>query len=167
MSLGVVILVLGLLYLLIVSPRFRRVSAIILAILVAAVLVVVLGYRRNEASLQHKREMAKTYIKPNQIELVDPRVSFSTYDGRPERLTARIRNNSSYTLESVEVRLIFKDCSPQNRCETVGDEKNQINVDVPFGQSRDFIEYLSGRAVSPKGQITWTYEILSVSAHID
>jgi 4-amino-4-deoxy-L-arabinose transferase-like glycosyltransferase len=94
MSLGVVILVLGLLYLLIVSPRFRRFTGIILAFLAVAVLLVVWWYRRNEANRRHKQEIAKTYIKPNQIELVDPRVSFSTYDGRPERLTARIRNNS-------------------------------------------------------------------------
>lgn len=167
MSLGVAILILGLLYWLIVSPRFRRVAAIILGIVVGAVLLFVLWYRHNEAEQQRKREAAKTYIKTNQIELVDPRVSFSSYNGRPERLSGRIRNNSTYALENVEVRLIFQDCSPQNKCETVGDEKTQINVNVPSGQSRDFEEYLSGPAVSPKGKITWSYETLSVSAHVN
>jgi hypothetical protein len=82
-------------------------------------------------------------------------------------MTGRIRNNSGYPLESLEIRLVFKDCSPQEQCETVDEEKTEINKSVPQGQSRDFDEYLSGSALSPKGRITWSYEILSVSAHVD
>jgi len=166
MSLGLVVLILGLLYLLIVSPRFRRLAAILLAVLIVAILLFVGWYQHNQAEQKSNRE-AKKFIKSSQIELVDPRVSFSNYDGRPDRMTGRIRNNSGYPLESLEIRLVFKDCSPQEQCETVDEEKTEINKSVPQGQSRDFDEYLSGSALSPKGRITWSYEILSVSAHVD
>jgi Tfp pilus assembly protein PilE len=167
MSLGLVVLILGLLYLLIVSPRFRRLAAILLAVLIVAILLFVGWYQHNQAEQKSNREAAKKFIKSSQIELVDPRVSFSNYDGRPDRMTGRIRNNSGYPLESLEIRLVFKDCSPQEQCETVDEEKTEINKSVPQGQSRDFDEYLSGSALSPKGRITWSYEILSVSAHFD
>lgn len=167
MSLGVVILILGLLYFLIASPRFRQVAAVVLGILVVAVLIFVGWYQENQAQQRRKREAAKTYIKTDQIEVVDPRVSFASYNGSPERITGRVRNNSGYVLESIDLRLIFQDCSALNQCETVDDEKSQIHVVVPPGQSRDFDEYLYGSALSAKGKINWTYQILSVSARSD
>lgn len=167
MSLGLAILVLGLLYLLIVSPRFRRVAAILLGILVVTALLFVVWYYHEEAESQRKREAAKTYIKINEIELVDPRVSFSSYDGSPQRLTGRIRNNSAHALESIEVHLLFQDCSKENKCETVEDKNEEIRASVPPGQSRDFDEFISGSHLSAKGRITWSYQVLSVSAHVD
>jgi hypothetical protein len=167
MSLGLVVLILGLLYLLIVSPRFRRAAVIGLGILLVIVLVLVGWYESNQGELQRQREKAKTYIRPDQVELVDPRVSFSTYDGSPNEITGRIRNNSPYPLDSVEVRLVFQDCSPQNSCETIGDEKEEIRASVPAGQSRDFRDFLTGPRLSPKGHIIWTYQTLAVSAHVD
>ncbi len=167
MPLGVAVLIIGLICLLIVSQRFRRVAAVALGILVVVVLVLVGWYEQNQAERKQKREAAKTYIKTSDIDLVDPRVSFSSYNGRPDRMTGRIRNNSRYALDSVEVRLVFQDCSAKNECETVDEERVEIHANVPSGQSRDFDEYLTGSAISPKGRIAWSYGTLSVSAHVD
>jgi hypothetical protein len=167
MSLGLVILILGLLYLLIVSPRFRRIAVVALGILAVGLILLVGWYEHNQAEQKRKDEAAKNFIKIGQIELVDPRVSFSNYNGSPERITGRIRNNSTYSLGSLELRLVFQDCLAQGGCETVDDEKTDIYASVPPGQSRDFDDYLGGAALSPKGRITWTYQILSVSAHVD
>jgi hypothetical protein len=82
-------------------------------------------------------------------------------------MSGRIKNNSAYPLESVEVRLVFQDCSPGKGCETVGDQNEEIRADVPPGQSRDFEEYIFGPAISPKGHVTWNYQVLSVSAHVE
>ena len=89
MSLGLVILILGLLYLLIVSPRFRRVAAIALGILVVGAILLVGWYEQNQSEQKSREETAKHLIKIGQIELVDPRVSFSNYNGSPERITGR------------------------------------------------------------------------------
>ena len=163
MPLGVAVLIIGLICLLIVSQRFRRVAAVALGILLVGVLLLVGWYEEN----QHKRDAAKTYIKTNEIDLVDPRVSFSSYNGRPDRMSGRIRNNSGYALDSVEVRLVFQDCSPKNECETVDEQKVEIHANIPSGQSRDFDEYLFGSAISPRGRIAWSYQTISVSAHVD
>jgi hypothetical protein len=167
MSFGLAILILGFIYLLIASPRFRRIAAVGLGVTVAIVLILVGLYEQHTAAENRRREVAKSYIKTAQIELVDPRVSFSTYDGRPDRMTGRVRNNSGYDLDSVEVRLVFQDCATQNQCETVDDEKLEIRASVPARQSRDFDQYVIGSKLSPKGQINWRYEVISVSAHVD
>lgn len=86
--------------------------------------------------------------------MVDPRVSFSSYDGRPERITGRIRNSSHYRVASTEVRLIFQDCSAEGGCETVGDQKVDIYAAIPPGQSRNFEQYIFGPRVSAKGRVT-------------
>lgn len=167
MSLGVAILIIGLIVLLIVSPAFRIVAAVALGVLIVALLFLAVWYTENQSAEKRKRDAAKTLIKNNQIELVDPRVSFSAYDGRPEKMTGRIRNNSTYTLQGLEVKLVFQDCLPKAQCDTVGEVHEVIDADVPPGQSRDFEEYLSGASMSPKGQIAWTFQMLSVSAKVD
>jgi len=167
MSFGLAILILGFIYLLIASSRFRRIAAVGLGVTTAVALILVGLYEQHAAAENRKREAAKSYIKTGQIELVDPRVSFSTYDGRADRMTGRIRNNSGYELDGVAVRLVFQDCSPQDECETVDDEKLEIRASVPAHQSRDFEEYFTGSKLSPKGQINWRYEVVSVSTHSD
>jgi hypothetical protein len=46
----------------------------------------------------------------------------------------------------------------------VDDEKLEVHAHVPPGQSRDFDAYVTGSNISPRGKLTWTYQILSVSA---
>lgn len=164
MSLAAAVLVLGILYLLIVSRDFRRVAAIVLGILAVAVLLLVGWYQDNQREQRRKLEVAKTYIKTNQIELINPRVSFSSYDGSPGRISGRIRNKSAYQLESIELRLIFQDCLPKGGCETVGDEREEFYMNLPSEESRDFEHYIGGPILSPKGHIEWSYQIVSVSA---
>jgi hypothetical protein len=167
MSFAGVILILGLLCLLLVSKPFRRLAGVLLVITVIGVLILVAWWQESEAQQKRKRELAKSYIRTNQIEVIDPRISFSNYDGRPNRVIGRIRNNSAYTLETVQIHLVFQDCLPDNRCETVDDEQDDIYIGVPPNQSRDFDKYISGSPLSPKGKIEWNYRFTSVSAKMD
>ena len=100
MTLGIAILILGLLYLLIVSEGFRRVAAALAAIAAVALLLFVLWINQDESQNARKAEAAKTYIKTDQIELVDPRATF----GFAGRITGRVRNNSGHALASFELR---------------------------------------------------------------
>lgn len=167
MSFAAVVLVLGILCLLFMSRAFRRVAGVFLVIAAVGVLILVAWWQANQAQQKRKQELAKTYVKTNQVELIDPRVSFSSYNGRPDRITGRIRNNSTYGIQSVEVRLVFEDCLPSNKCEMVGDEKEEIYISIPPNQSRDFEEYISGPTISPKGKIAWSYQVTSVSARVE
>jgi hypothetical protein len=148
------------LYLLIVSEVFRRVAAAVAAIAVVALVLFVLWINREESQNARRAEAAKTYIKTDQIELADPRATF----GFAGRITGRIRNNSGHALASFALRVAIQDCSPLNQCKTVDDENPEIKARVPPGQSRDFEGYLMGSNISPRGQLTWSYQILSVSA---
>jgi hypothetical protein len=164
MSLATVILVLGILLLVLASKPFRRVAAILATVSVVACVIIFAWWKEDDTKRKQKRELAKTYIQPSQIELVEPRVTFSGSDGRPDRIIGRLRNNSRYTLESFEIRLLFEDCLTEKTCETVGDFKNEVYLSVPPSQSRDFENYVSGPPVSAKGKIQWNYRITSVSA---
>lgn len=167
MSLGIAIFLIALIWFLIVNATFRKVAAVALAVLAVGGILIFAYIEASTKEQENKRQLAKTYIKISQVELVDPRVSFSSYEGRPNGITGRAKNNSTYTLESVEVRLIFQDCLPTGNCETVGDEKEEIRVDVPPSQSRDFNQSIYGPILSPKGKIAWNYQIVSASAHIE
>ena len=167
MSLGIAIFLIALLWFLIVNATFRKVAAVALVVLALGGILIFAYIEVSKKEQENKRQLAKTYIKINQVELMDPRVSFSSYDGRPDRITGRAKNNSTFTLESVEVRLLFQDCLPTGNCETIGDEKEEISVDVPPSQSRDFNQSIYGPILSPKGKIEWSYQLISVSAHIE
>jgi hypothetical protein len=128
----------------------------------------------HETEAKQKSELAKTFIKTAQVVLIDPQVNFDRLDGRPMRITGRVRNESAYTLENFEVHLTFQDCAQPARrgsvpkgeagpCETIGDLEKAIHVEVPPSQSRDFDEFMAGPILSPKGKIEWNYQVVSTS----
>jgi hypothetical protein len=175
MSIGLAVLFIGILYFAIVNKAFRQITLVGLSVLVIAVLIFFLSLREHETEAKQKRDLAKTFIKPAQVALIDPQVSFDQSDGHPMRITGRIHNGSGYTLEEFEVHLTFQDCAKPIRrgsapkseagpCETVGDLQEEIHIEVPPSQSRDFNEYMSGPILSPRGTIEWSYEVTSTSA---
>lgn len=193
MSFGVAILILAVLYLAVVNRTFRRVAGLLSILIVAAFLIIIGTY---EERAKNRRERADTLIKSSQIELIDPRVSFSA-NGSPDLVTGRVRNSSGYPMDSFKVRLLFQDCvyntapsklkNPKRgaditwndpkgdanaamaseACDTVGDDTEEIYQEVPPGQSRDFEHYITGVNISSKGHVEWTPQLISVSAHID
>lgn len=168
MSLGIAILVIALLTFLVVSKGFRKVAAVALVVLLVAAALLYLWSEHSSREYARKRELAKSFIRHSEVEVVDPRVSFSSYDGSPSKITGRIRNNSRHHLESIELELVFQDCISGGECETVGEADEEIRVLVPPGQSRDFEEHiLSGPRLNPKGQIRWHYAIKGVVAQVD
>lgn len=166
MTLGVAILVIGMLALLLFSRAFRKIAAVALGLLLVAALVLYLWLEASSREQRRKQELAKGYIKSSEIEVVEPTISFSSYDRSPDRITGRIRNNSRYGLRSVELRLLFEDCPPAEKCETVGEAKEEIYIQVPSGQSRDFNHFISGHRISPRGRLQWSYAVLSITADI-
>ena len=165
MSIGAAILVIAILALLVFSKGFRKVAAISFGVsLVAAVLLYVWIEKQSRENAR-KVELAKTYIKHSEIEIVEPKLS--TLDGRPSQILGRIRNNSKYPLGSIELKLILRDCISPEECETVGESEEAIYVVVPPGQSRDFEEYVSGPELNLRGELTWHYVLKSVVARVE
>jgi hypothetical protein len=166
MSLGVALVVIVILYLLIKSQGFRKAALVVLGLCILGGFLLY-GYFENEkAESARKLAHAKTLITSDQIQIIDPRVSFNSYDGRPDRITGRLRNNSKYAVRSVELQLRFEDCPVGGACETVGMNEEDVSASVPPGQSRDFDSYILADKMSAKGKINWNYAIKSITADL-
>ena len=174
MSLGLAVLLIGILCLAIANKAFRQIALAGFGVLVVGTMIFFLSLHEHETEAKQKSELAKTFIKTAQVVLIDPQVNFDKFDGHPMRITGRVRNESAYTLEKFEVHFTFQDCPirPQRGvaaktepgpCETIGDQENEIRLEVPPSQSRDFDEYLSGPILAPKGKIEWNYQVVSTS----
>jgi hypothetical protein len=166
MSLGIALIVIVVLYFLIKSEGFRKAALVVLGVVVLGALLVYLYVEYDKAESARKLAHARTLIAKNQIEIIDARVSFRSYDGSPERITGRLRNNSNYTVQSVELHLQFQDCAANEACETVGDDDEDVHVNVPPGQSRDFDSSIYGNRISAKGTRRWNYFIKSITANV-
>jgi hypothetical protein len=164
MSLGVALVVIVVLYFLIKSGGFRKAALIIAGLCVTVGFLIYLYFQNSAAESKRKSAYAKTLIRTNEIEILDPRISFNSYDGSPSRITGRLRNNSKYGVRSVQLQLRFEDCAASGTCETVGSNDENVLADVPPGQSRDFDTYVSGNRMSAKGKIEWNYSIESITA---
>lgn len=139
---------------------------IVLGFMVFGALLIYLYLEHDKAESARKLAHAKSLMAKNQIDIIDiidPRVSFSSYDGSPERIIGRLRNNSNYTVRSVELYLQFEDCAANRACETVGDANENVLVNVPPGQSRDFHSSIYGNRISAKGTRRWNYSINSIT----
>jgi hypothetical protein len=166
MSLGIAVVLIVVLYFLIKSKGFRKAALVVLGLAVLGALLAYLYEKHDRAESERKLAYARSLIAKDQINIIDPRVSFSSYDGRPERITGRLRNNSNYPVRSVELHLQFQDCAADGACEIVGDSDDDVLVNVPPGQSRDFDSSIYGNRISVKGTRRWNYSIHNVTANV-
>jgi len=166
MSLGIALVIVVVLFFLIKSKGFRKAALIVLGLCVVCGFLIYLYDKNERSESARKLAHAKTLITSDQIEIVDPRVSFSSYDGSPERITGRLRNNSKYIVQAVELHLQFQDCATNGSCETVGTEDESVYVNVPPGQSRDFDSSVYGNRISVRGKRSWNYSIKSITADV-
>lgn len=152
MALGTALLLIAIVALLIYSERFRKFAGVSLLVLVVVGFVFYAWLEQNSRESRRRYEQRKTLIKGSEIELFDLRLSRSSYNGSPEYLYGRVRNNSRYALSEVRLILQYRDCVKPDNCETVGEDDVTVREDVPPGQSRDFQQsVLSSTRIAPRG----------------
>ena len=150
------------LWLAVASAGFRRFLVISIGVLLVCVVVLFLWLQQQERSATSQRAAAKLLIPAANIDLIDLRMGTG---GPSVTLEGRVRNrDSSHTLTGLELHLKVLECSQPGSCDTVGDETENISVDVPPQQVREFNQYVyfSGlRSNRPSRQ--WTYDLVSLS----
>lgn len=147
---GIIVLIL-----LMVSAWFRKVA--VGAIIVAAV-VGSLVYFLNE------REEERSFSR---ISLSD--LDFKNIALKPEhsgyRLSGRIKNNSGeFTLKQVDLVITMQDCTDAANsvdCVTIGESRENMDLNIPPGQARDFekLLYFSGGNPRILGRLEWNYSV--------
>lgn len=81
---------------------------------------------------------------------------------------ARIRNGApDFTLTAVGVELSASDCVTEGAsesCVIVGQQEEEIQIDVPAGQARDIKRQFIFPPMRPSGTISWGYQVVYTKA---
>ncbi|MER9494140.1 hypothetical protein NKI86_20185 [Mesorhizobium sp. M0320] len=156
------IVAVAVLYFAINYSGFRR----LLAWLVAAMIVVAAAgdlyiYQSNERA-EARNAYAKTLIKPDEIDLIDLRMSPDTFHS----ISGKIRNRSAYRIKSVRMKIRAQDCLElTDKCDVVGEaEYWAYDLNVPPQQLREFGGYVSLKGMPAPTYMRWNYTITEIEA---
>ncbi|CAD85110.1 MULTISPECIES: hypothetical protein [Nitrosomonas] len=146
------------LILLIVSAWFRKVAvSVIIVTGVVGSLIYVLNEREEE------RALSRISLAELDFENVALKPSYSGY-----KLSGRIKNNSQeFTLKQVNLLIIMQDCTgtPDSQdCVTIGESHENMDLNIPPGQARDFEKslYFPGGNLKLLGKLEWNYSVSGI-----
>lgn len=137
------------------SRRFRALVAKV--VLVFAVIAIVIYFY---AAKQDK--LVRSRIPPAQLTLQN--LSLESQFGN-YILHGRVTNNSkSFSLKCMTLEITARDCpgeAKSRNCKVVGDEKENVCVEIAPGKSGDFDTYvnLPGGALNPHRKLAWDYRV--------
>jgi len=149
--------VLLLLIVVIVAIAVPKIGKILLVVIGILIVIGIVWYWRE----QHEDELARKRISPNEIQLVGlmflPGDSAKSY-----RIEGQVKNNSKiYTLHSISLKIILRDCVKPGDCEIVGETVATSLNEVFPGQSREIDERIHFPGFpGPKGTYVWDYSII-------
>lgn len=146
------------LILLIVSAWFRKVAvSVIIVTGVVGSLIYVLNEREEE------RALSRISLAELDFENVALKPSYSGY-----KLSGRIKNNSQeFTLKQVNLLITMRDCigTPDSQdCVTIGESHENMDLNIPPGQARDFEKslYFPGGNLKLLGKLEWNYSVSGI-----
>ncbi|MDB5194192.1 MAG: hypothetical protein JWN50_206 [Parcubacteria group bacterium] len=138
-------------------PEFRKLLGGIILLLVLATGI----YYLNDSVNQ---KVAESLITADQIQIKDLKL-YPTYSDYT--LKGQIKNNSSHTLTEIDMTVTAYDCPDTeitSACETIGEDQNFINPDVPANQVRvlpdTYVNFYNMPQV--KGYFLWSYKITKI-----
>jgi hypothetical protein len=173
------LLALGIIYLALRFPEFRRLLLILGGIVVIgfAILSVVAILQSRQREQERERQekvsriqreqqdrISRTLIRPTEITLDDLRLGLDN-GGQGFSITGRVKNNSvQHTLTYVRLKATIQDSLLSGKCETVGEDSVEIVMRVPAGQVRDFREsrYLGLSTIRLRGRLAWYYSVVEI-----
>ncbi len=144
---------------LIITFGYRTSVFVLLAVLVTG-LVMVIWYAEFHQTTRSNLIFAEEVELENFIVEV-------TY-GNSFKMFARVRNLSAdHSLIAVGIEISASDCTVPEREETcviVGQQEQEIQVDVPAQQARDITRQFIFPPMRPQGELKWSYSILYAGA---
>lgn len=144
--------------LIILSLRFPRFGIAVLIVVVSCGLWL-FGYMEHA---HDRREREKRLVRPDQLEFMDMRMGPNGYS--EYQLTGRIKNNSSYEITDITLKLDVQDCASDGDCDTVGEEQQPLFLSIPAGQVRDVNSSAYFPDMTIKGTYRWHYSVEEIDA---
>ena len=191
--LAFVIVVLGTIYFAIHNRGFRRgLLFTILGIALLAAVGGVVGYF-NDQQNEQRRQIARTLIKPDQLEITDATLSIGTLS----EMKAIVANKSPHQLAELALKVTVVDCpanifdkfdpppppgfepvkksrpeigEPFGKCSAVGEYVvREYGLKIPSRQKRAFRGYVSFPNLPPleQNEWSWHYSIIEIVADPD
>jgi hypothetical protein len=146
------VVAIGFVWLLIVSPRFR-VAAIVV---VGGLAAIIFFYISSENQRQAK---SHTLITPSQLDL-----NGVTLSGRSDfwDINGTIKNNSAHTLTGLTLKVTVSDCASD--CIVVGeDDSVYVSVTVPPSQLRTFHASVYFNNMPTPKKLSWNYQFVETT----
>jgi hypothetical protein len=137
---------------------FRKVAVGIIAF---AAVVGSLVYFLNER--EEDRSLSRISLEELAFENVTLKPSHSGY-----KLSGRIKNDSqAFTLKQIDLLITMKDCkgeSDSQECVTIGESNENMYLNIPPGQARDFEKplYFPGGELKFLGKLEWNYSVSQI-----
>src|SRR5436190_33346 len=103
MTVGLAFVIIAVLFLLIKSEGFRRIAIVLAGLLVFGAVLLYAWINHSDKDRARKREHARTLIKLSEVELIQPRLSFSSYDAG-QRRTPKGKLEWQYSLKAIEAK---------------------------------------------------------------
>jgi hypothetical protein len=144
---------------LIITFGYRTSVFVLLSVLVLGLVMVIWYAEFHQATRSN-------LISTEEVELENFNVEV-TY-GNSFKMFARVRNLSAdHALIAVGVEISASDCTAPDQEETcviVGQQEQEIQVNVPERQARDITRQFIFPPMRPQGELKWSYSILYATA---
>ena len=169
----IAILICFILWLVIVSQRFRLVFFLLTVFVAIGGGIWYLQQASNVSSSQLLQQAATAFasappsyaeymeIKPDQFTLTNVSFEKPGFGSRFFKISGEISNTSkAQTISSFKIKITVGGCPVSAECIVVGDKTVQVWIEVPPGQTRKFVQELDKLAgVSTNDNLTWNWAI--------
>ena len=143
----------GFVWLLIASPKFRMAALVVGGGLAAIIFFYISSENQREAK-------SHTLITPSQVDLNNVTLSKSYGSWS---IAGTIKNNSSYTLTHLKLKVTLRDCAAN--CVTIGEHDSvYVWVTVPPSQLRSFEHSIYFDNMPTPKNLTWNYQLVETTA---
>ena len=148
-------------WLMVVSPAFRGVMLILIAIVGVGIFYLIRQSNEESERSKQREAAALTLIQPTQLVLNNVKLGQSYGNWQ---VGGTIKNNSQYPLSQFWLHVTVRDCPTETSYVTIGDDHVGVGVKVPPGQLRAFNEYVYLTNLPTIQHMLWFYQIGSVKA---
>jgi hypothetical protein len=161
--LAAVIGVIFCIWLMVVSPTFRRAIFVSLVLAGAGIYKLIAQSNEDDARYREREAASRTLIQPSQLVLNDVKLgeSYGLW-----QVNGTVQNNSQYPLSQFWLHVTVQHCPAAPFCVTIGEDDVGIDVKVPPGQLRSFDRNVYLANLPTAQRMTWAYRIDGVKAEM-
>lgn len=155
------------LFLLFLMLRFPAFGAVVLGIAVLGGLYLYSENERSERRTATREKEARSFERMKLLQIEDGRLYL---DGYLSRVTGLATNTSDYqTIRRFEIKVLVYDCPDRTaeNCAVVGDQAEELYVEIPPKQKRAFDTGIAFRGLPKLAPGKWSWSFFVAAVHVN